>query len=215
MRRDAGKACVMVMQWSPLGEGPRAGPAPRPARDTQGRVRVDGARARRGAQGHGGTTMHATRLLESQHRRIESLLRRLGSRAAPRRQLMRELADVVAAHVLIEEELLYPPAAAVIGWTALRGYEEHQVWLPVIERLLATRGDDVFDVRLAVWIDVVRPHLSDEENDLFPRLDRALCPELNERLGAGMSARFEEVLPLGLARILALRPDPSGIPGGL
>lgn len=157
--------------------------------------------------------MRATRLLESQHRQAESLLGQLRSRTADRKRILNELADVLAAHMLIEEEILYPAASTVRGPSILQNYEEHEVEVPVVARLLATGDDDAFDARLAVLTELFQQHVAREENDLFPEMDRVLGQQQNQIIGEQMEKRFHQVFPMGHQAIMTLRPLQVGVPG--
>jgi hypothetical protein len=155
--------------------------------------------------------MRATRLLESQHRQVESLIGQLRSRSAERPRLLRELADALAAHMLIEEEMFYPAASTVRGAAILQNYEEHESEVPVVQRLLATRDEEAFQARLTVLTEMIQLHVAREENDLFPQMDRALGQQQNEMLGQQMMMRFNQVMPMGHETVLMMRPIQVGI----
>jgi hemerythrin superfamily protein len=157
--------------------------------------------------------MKATRLLESQHRQVESMIRQAQTRKSEREQLTCEMATALAAHMLIEEEMFYPAAIAARVPAILQSYEEHEAAALVLRRLLMTRDDAAYDARLAVLVETLRGHVSEEENEIFPAMDRALGPQQSEMLGQQMEARFHQVLPMGYQAILAMRPAPADMAG--
>jgi len=154
--------------------------------------------------------MRATRLLESQHRQVESLLTRLQTRGADRQRLLQELADALTAHMLIEEEIFYPASTTVRGARILQSYEEHEAEVPVLQRLVATRDEDAFDARLAVLAELIQAHVAREENELFPEMDRAVDQQSSEMIGEQMEQRFQQVVQMGHQNILLLRPIQVG-----
>ena len=52
--------------------------------------------------------MKATELLKQQHREVEQLFAKIENGGEPIQELLEELADNLAAHTVIEEQLFYP-----------------------------------------------------------------------------------------------------------
>lgn len=162
--------------------------------------------------------MKATRVLELQHQQVTTLINQLLRRRVDRNRIVNELADAIAAHELIEEEILYPVARSVQSAVIDHSVEEHDVLAIEVQRLLATpRNAREFDVRLSVIRTMLQHHLNIEENAVFPTIDQILSPQQNELLGRRLEARFNQVLPAGSQQILAMRqtqiacPEPGAI----
>lgn len=166
--------------------------------------------------------MRATRLLESQHHQVTLLINRLRRRPAGRNRLVNELADGLAAHILVEEEILYPVARSIQRHVIERAVEEHDLIVIALQRLLATpREERAFEVRLEVMCALLQHHMSIEESAVFAPLDQLLSRRQNDMLGRQIEARFDQVLPEGSQQILSMRetditcpsPGQAGAPG--
>jgi iron-sulfur cluster repair protein YtfE (RIC family) len=144
--------------------------------------------------------MKATSLLESQHRRVESLLKQLESGIADHEALRDELANHLAAHMAIEQDIFYPAIKRVNDDLVNESYEEHALAEVALKRLLATDPeDDEFRARVIALKDLLQHHLQEEEEELFPAVQRVLGKEALEQLGQTMQQRFEVVLAAGFA----------------
>jgi iron-sulfur cluster repair protein YtfE (RIC family) len=144
--------------------------------------------------------MKATSLLESQHRRVESLLKQLESGIADHEALRDELANHLAAHMAIEQDIFYPAIKRVNDDLVNESYEEHALAEVALKRLLATDPeDDEFRARVIALKDLLQHHLQEEEEELFPAVQRVLDKEALEQLGQTMQQRFEVVLAAGFA----------------
>lgn len=166
--------------------------------------------------------MRATRLLESQHLQVTSLINRLLRRTAGRNRRVNDLADALAAHMLVEEEILYPVARNVQRSVIEHAIEEHDLIAIEMQRLLATpREERAFEVRLEVMRTLLQHHVIVEESAVFPTLDQLLSRQQNDVLGRQVAARFRQVLPEGSQQILSMRetditcpaPGQIGAPG--
>ncbi len=150
--------------------------------------------------------MHATSLLESQHREVEALFKKLES-GADRAGVLEKLANSLAAHMAIEQDIFYPAIKQVDDDLVNEAFEEHSIAEVALKRLLATGPDDeVFSARVTALKEVIEHHVSEEEDELFPEVDKALSDETNEKLGRVMEARFDAVLAAGFEAAV-----PSGL----
>ncbi|MET0385599.1 MAG: hemerythrin domain-containing protein [Polyangiales bacterium] len=141
--------------------------------------------------------MEATALLTKQHRQVEKLFRKLEGRSASA-ELVIELANELAAHMTIEQELLYPLARTVDQDTVLESYEEHALAEMALKRLLATELDDeAFPARVTALKELIMHHVKEEEEELFPKLEKKLGDERLRAMGKQMKARFDEVVDAG------------------
>ena len=144
--------------------------------------------------------MKATSLLESQHRKVEALFKKLeGGRSDPR-PVLEELANSLAAHMAIEQEILYPRVKEVDADLVNESYEEHAVAELALKRLLMTDPDDeAFQARVTTLEELIEHHVEEEEQDLFPKIEKAVEDAELSRLGKAMKARFDEVVDAGFA----------------
>ena len=142
--------------------------------------------------------MHATRLLEQQHRKVEAIFQRLEGEGGDAEALVTELANHLAAHMTIEQEIFYPAIQAVDRALVLESYEEHALCEVALKRLLAADAlAEEFRARVTALKELIQHHVHDEEEEMFPAVEQALGDERLEELGEQMAARFEQVVGAG------------------
>jgi hemerythrin superfamily protein len=140
--------------------------------------------------------MKATDLLEKQHRTVEDLFKRIekSRKEDEKGELFGELAHCIVAHDAIEREIFYPACEKEMGMTDLLG--EALVEHGVVEFMLyladEAQGDDDFEPKITVLKESIEHHVKEEEQELFPKVEKALGAEMLEALGEEMEARFEE-----------------------
>lgn len=141
--------------------------------------------------------MDCLELLTQQHTRIDTLVAKLERGGEDSEAIFAELADVLAAHARIEEEIFYP--AALTQETAGMLHEATEEHLAV-KRVLAdmlelTVDDEIFAAKLAVLKEQLHHHAHEEEEDkLFPKVRERLDEEQRFALGSEMLALFEETM---------------------
>ena len=139
--------------------------------------------------------MDAITLLETDHRRLEELLRQGEDTTEKARTTRRELLDAITAelgvHELIEEKLLYPalkrfPEARDI---VLEGFQEHHVADVILQELHGVAADDEqWGAKFKVLKENIEHHIEEEEGPMF-RTARGVMPqEQLQALGAAMAA---------------------------
>ena len=142
----------------------------------------------------------ALELLTSQHAEVDQLIARLEDEemSADRKQFVFfELADKIAAHAAMEEQLFYPAVRAQqTEELLLESTEEHLSIKRVLADLLETDLDDArFDAKLKVLKEQLDHHAhAEEENELFPKLRRLMPAEQLVALGGEMLALFEQLI---------------------
>jgi hemerythrin superfamily protein len=142
--------------------------------------------------------MEATKLLSKQHRKVEALFRKLSGRAPDKQALAIELANELVAHMAIEQELFYPAVRAVNGDLVLEAYEEHAIAELALKRLLGTDPeDDAYPARVTALKELIEHHVKEEEEELFPKCEKALGDERLQELGKQMKTMFDEVVADG------------------
>lgn len=147
--------------------------------------------------------MEATQLLSKQHRKVEGLFRKLERKNPDAQTLVPELANDLAAHMAIEQELFYPAVREVDESLVLESYEEHALAEVALKRLLATDPqDEAFKARVTALKELIMHHVKEEEEDLFPKVQKKLGDDRLKELGKQMRARFDEVVEAGFESAL-------------
>lgn len=142
--------------------------------------------------------MKATALLEKQHRKVQSILRKLESGRSEPQELLTELSNDLAAHMAIEQEIFYPALREADEKIVLESYEEHALAEIALKRLLQTERNDVaFRARVKALKDLIEHHIEEEEDELFPTAEKTLGDDRLNELGKEMKARFDEVVEAG------------------
>lgn len=151
----------------------------------------------RGKQDQRGGGTDAIELLESQHRKVESLFEQLSEAESPRQksELFVELADMLAAHSKIEETIFYPAVCDDDTIARLReSVEEHLEVKRVIADLLDMEpSDEQFMSKIETLEQLVNHHVEEEETDLFVKVREQEGEDLH-LLGGRMKKRFEDLL---------------------
>jgi hemerythrin-like domain-containing protein len=142
--------------------------------------------------------MKATSLLENQHRKVEALLKKLETGVADHAAVLQELANSLAAHMAIEQDIFYPAIKRLNDDLVNESYEEHALAEVALKRLLATDPeDDEFRARAIALKDLLQHHVEEEEDELFPAVHQALDKEALEQLGHTMLKRYDELFDAG------------------
>jgi hypothetical protein len=144
-------------------------------------------------------TTDALELLRSQHEEVEELIEDIESTQdeAEKAEMFEKLADQIAAHSAIEEQLFYPAMMAKQTRELLiESTEEHlSVKRVVADMLELDVSDERFDAKLTVLKELIRHHAHDEEEDkLFPMVAKIASPDELAALGGEMLAMFEALL---------------------
>jgi hypothetical protein len=153
-------------------------------------------------------TMKATELLEKQHRKVEQLLNKLEAGRADPETTLQELAQNLAGHMAIEQEIFYPAARAAAPDVVAECYEEHAIAELALNRLVHTAPDgEAFHARVKSLKELVLHHVQEEEEQLLPQIDERMSEEESSRLAKQMKARFQEVIEAGYEAMLPKTPS--------
>jgi hemerythrin superfamily protein len=147
--------------------------------------------------------MDAIELLEEQHRDVEDLFEELESAdAADKQDLFDELADQIAVHALIEEMHFYPAVrerrADDIPDESLA--EHVAIKRSLSELLRLDPRNQAFEGKLALLKEAVEQHVTEEEDELFPRVRKLLDRKHLMDLAEDMSLTQENLLDAGQPR---------------
>ena len=148
--------------------------------------------------------MNAITLLKHQHREVEALFKQLhkAKAGAPRRNIFERIADALAVHAAIEEKHFYLAVKEKTTEEILReSVEEHLAIKRVIADVLRTDvADETFAAKIKVLEDEITHHVEEEEESLFPRVERMFDDEALESLGDAMEDTQAELLEAGSPR---------------
>ncbi|CAN5294513.1 hemerythrin domain-containing protein [soil metagenome] len=146
--------------------------------------------------------MKATTLLIRQHNKSLAALKKLAAGHGTKAILDEVTTDLVA-HMIIEETICYPAVREMKKDLILEAYEEHAIAQLSIKRLVATPLDsDQFEARATTLKELIQHHVDEEQDELFPKVEKALGDDGLEALGASMKAKFDEMVPRGWAELL-------------
>jgi hypothetical protein len=143
--------------------------------------------------------MDALELLRKQHDEVDELIADLEDTddAEEKEQLFAELADNLAAHAKIEEEIFYPAVMAKqTEEILLESAEEHLSIKRVLADMLELDTDDEqFDAKLSVMKEQITHHArEEEEGELFPKVRKLLDKDELLGLGNDMMTRFADLM---------------------
>lgn len=144
--------------------------------------------------------MKASALLKEQNDEVKRMFKQLEEGNGRSNAVLAKLADSLAAHMVIEQELFYPAVLIVKEDLVLEGYEEHAVARFALKRLMKTSPSArTFKATLTTLKEIIEDHMKEEESELFPRAEKALG-DSSEGLCKQMKALFVETTKTGYER---------------
>jgi hemerythrin superfamily protein len=151
-------------------------------------------------------TVDPTKLLEADHRTVESLFEQIEkAKGDERTPLIDELATSLRSHMELEEQVLYPKMAPVTGEESVQeANTEHELARKTLQEMLALAPDKPgFDGALEAVKAGIEHHVEEEEGELFPKLRKQGQSVLEEVATPFMQKRMELGLPMDAAAIAA------------
>ena len=146
--------------------------------------------------------MKATDLLSQQHRKVKSIFKKLENGRGDPGALLLELANDLAAHMAIEHELFYPAVAQLDQFMINESFEEHALGEIALKRLLTIDPeDDSFKAKVTAARELIEHHADEEEEELFPKVEKAIDSDRLKALGKEMKQRFMELSAEGYEAI--------------
>lgn len=128
-----------------------------------------------------------TLALRADHRQVEQLIDQI-EQADPsdRKPLINQLAKALSAHMMLEEELLYPVVAETLGQEEVtEANTEHELARVGLKKVVELApGAPGFGAALDMLRAGIVHHVHDEEDEVFP--------QLNQRLDQGRRTRLAE-----------------------
>jgi hemerythrin-like domain-containing protein len=164
----------------------------------RGRARSTERPASRSRSRRNGQVTDVISFLKHQHDETRKLFQDLAAAEGDeRRELFAHLADMLAVHTKLEEQMLYPEMARAEGFEEFvcDSLEEHLIVKRLLADMLEKDLDDrVFDAKCRVLeVEVVR-HIDEEEAALFQRARRMLGRERREKLLPEMQQQSERLM---------------------
>jgi hypothetical protein len=141
--------------------------------------------------------MNAIKLLKKQHQVVRDLFDRFdrADSSSDKEAIIQELADNLAAHMTIEEQLFYPVAYMENKAMFSRAVEEHMGIKRIIADLLVKCADeDDYEDKVTMLQERVEAHVEAEEDDTFKMARKLMDGEDLEHLGTEMQELFDEEL---------------------
>lgn len=145
--------------------------------------------------------MKATTLLERQHRNLQELCETVERGSASMRvSLLPQLAGDLSALMAVEEQLFYPAACAALHDEApLDVCREHgdEARRSLHRALEASPEGAEFEQAIGNLRQAVVRHAHEEQDELFPRLEKALDAAAMRQLGMSMMAMYDVAVESG------------------
>jgi hemerythrin superfamily protein len=129
-------------------------------------------------------------LLKQDHKTVEQLFKKYEKTTAPqeRRTLVDRIVRELSVHAAIEEQVFYPTVRTAmpdLNDDVLEGLEEHHVVKWTLDELADLPADEErFHPKVTVLIEMVRHHVEEEEQELFPAIREAMGRKPLQELGA-------------------------------
>jgi hemerythrin superfamily protein len=126
--------------------------------------------------------MDAIKLLKQDHKSVEDLFKKFekaGDRAyKTKRKLADQIITELSVHASIEEQVFYPGVRESVKGTedvVLESLEEHHIVKWTLSELEGMDPEDErFDAKVTVLMESVRHHVKEEEQEMFPKVRKAL-----------------------------------------
>lgn len=150
--------------------------------------------------------MNALDLLKKQHDKVKKTLTKMSEGAPATSAALRNLADELVAHMVIEEHIFYPRVKELMDDMIDESFEEHTVARFELARLLQATGA-MKKTRAMVLKELIEHHIEEEEKEMFPKVKKGLEAEELEALGERMEAAFERAVEKGFAAFFAVAPN--------
>ncbi|HEV8648567.1 MAG TPA: hemerythrin domain-containing protein [Actinomycetes bacterium] len=145
--------------------------------------------------------MDATSMIVDTHSGVERAFATYDQAEGSRRRqylAVRAIADALAAHAALEQDLLYPALREQTGRHDAeieRQLEQaHLLDLLLIELGGMVPGDHRYDAKVRLLLELFRQHARDQELFLVPELRRRLDAEQRERLGGELAERVGQLV---------------------
>jgi hemerythrin superfamily protein len=147
-------------------------------------------------------TMNAIELLKKDHQKVAGLFKKYegagDDASSEKEELFRMIKRELDVHARIEEEIFYPAAKQVPSEEAkelvAEAGEEHKQIKTLLAELDGMDADDEqFDAKMTVLKEDVEHHVEEEQDEMFPKVRKALGNDRLEDLGRQLEARKQSL----------------------
>ena len=143
--------------------------------------------------------MDPTKLLEADHRIVESLFEQIeNAEGEERSALIQELVTSVRSHMELEEQVVYPAMEPVTGAEPVQeGVTEHELARKALADMIALAPDQPgFGAAFEAVKAGIEHHVEEEEGEVFPQLRKEGQEALTAMATPFMAKRLELGLPM-------------------
>jgi iron-sulfur cluster repair protein YtfE (RIC family) len=130
-------------------------------------------------------------ILKRDHREVEAMLKKLAESkpGARRNSTVAKLDAALARHMQIEERLVYPLVAELVGAEEAReANTEHELAREGLKKLDQLENEGGFGAAVAMLTAGIKHHVKEEEREVFPSLKKHLDRERLGQLGDAVAA---------------------------
>jgi hemerythrin superfamily protein len=141
--------------------------------------------------------MDAITLLKKDHKTVEDLFKRFekfSDRARKgKRDVVERIIKELSVHAAIEEAILYPAIRSAVAdkeldELVLESLEEHHIVKWTLSELDGMSPENErFDAKVTVLMEIVRHHVEEEEQELFPKMAKAFGKERLHEMGDALA----------------------------
>lgn len=133
--------------------------------------------------------MDAIVMLREDHKAVEKLFKKLEKGDLG---VVPEVCEMLMHHAKVEEEIFYPAVRENVSGeedTVLESVEEHHVVKTLINEIgEVSPGDERYKAKATVLMEMVRHHVKEEEDEMFPSVRDAMGRKELQELGEKMQA---------------------------
>ena len=152
--------------------------------------------------------------LKDEHKQMKKVFREFEKKKADaeaRGRIVRQMIELLTIHTYLENEIMYPEVRKLLPDLeddVLESYEEHHVAdVLCLELWALDPADEHYPAKTTVLIENVEHHMSEEEDDWFPKvrdgLSRAQLQDIGQRMiDARPKAPRKPTEPLALKKAL-------------
>jgi hemerythrin superfamily protein len=147
--------------------------------------------------------MDAIALLKKQHRLVEKLFAAFEATESDdeKHALFDEIADNLAVHMAIEERFFYPAVRArQVEEEIEEAYDEHLDAKKLILDAMSHPDAPGFDGKIAALKGGIEHHVEEEEEELFPAVEKLMTAEALGALGQTMEGEAAKLMEQGAPR---------------
>ena len=146
--------------------------------------------------------MNAIELLKKDHEKVAGLFKKYegagDDASSEKEELFRMIKRELDVHARIEEEIFYPaakqaPSEEAKELVAEAGEEHKQIKTLLAELDGMDADDEQFDAKMTVLKEDVEHHVEEEQDEMFPKVRKALGNDRLEDLGRQLEARKQSL----------------------